>query len=78
MAITTLAMVATVLVGNLYERKDRPVPKWLKKLMMDHVARVLCMGRDGNISGENAAFMKFVHLLQFNRDLCSFYLKLLF
>ena len=43
MAITTMAMVATVVVGNLYERKDRPVPKWLKKLLLEHVAKILCM-----------------------------------
>lgn len=43
MAITTLAMVATVLVGNLYEMKDRPVPTWAKKILMVHVARLLCV-----------------------------------
>lgn len=77
MAITTLAMVATVLVGNLYERKDRPVPKWLKKLMMDHMARVLCMGKGGN-SRENAAFMKFVEVFLHFTDLCNFYPNLMF
>ncbi|ESN92595.1 hypothetical protein HELRODRAFT_131728, partial [Helobdella robusta] len=43
MAITTLAMVATVFVGNLYERKDRPVPKWVKTLLFGHMAKILCM-----------------------------------
>jgi len=43
MAITTLAMVATVIVGNIYEIKDRPVPQWARRLFMVHVARVLCM-----------------------------------
>ena len=43
MAITTLAMVATVFVSNLYEIKDRPVPKWAKKIFIVYVARLLCM-----------------------------------
>ena len=43
MAITTLAMVATVFVGNLYERKDKPVPDWAKTLLMKYVAKILCM-----------------------------------
>lgn len=33
MAITTLAMVATVLVLNLYEIHDRPVPSWIERLL---------------------------------------------
>jgi hypothetical protein len=43
MAITTLAMVATVVVGNLYDIKDRPVPPWAKRIFIVHVARLLCM-----------------------------------
>lgn len=38
-----------MVVGNLYERKDRPVPVWLKRLLLLHVARLLCMRRkDGS------------------------------
>lgn len=33
MAITTLAMLATVLVLNFYEIRDRPVPGWIHRLM---------------------------------------------
>lgn len=33
MAITTLAMLATVLVLNFYEIRDRPVPGWIDRLM---------------------------------------------
>lgn len=32
MAITTLAMLATVLVLNFYEIRDRPVPGWIDRL----------------------------------------------
>lgn len=43
MAITTLAMVATVFVGNLYEMSDRPVPPWAKRVLMAYIARLLCI-----------------------------------
>lgn len=43
MAITTLAMVATVFVGNLYEMNDRPVPPWARRVLMAHIARILCI-----------------------------------
>lgn len=33
MAISTLAMLATVLVLNFYEIRDRPVPGWIDRLM---------------------------------------------
>jgi len=45
MAITTLAMLATVLVGNLYETKDKPVPEWAKKVFFVYVDRLLCLCR---------------------------------
>ncbi len=43
MAITTLAMVATVFVLNLYGMKEKPVPGWAKKLFIVYLARILCM-----------------------------------
>jgi len=41
MATTTLAMVSTVFVGNLYETKDRPVPAWARTLLLHYAARLL-------------------------------------
>ena len=41
MAITTLAMVATVFVGNLYETNDRPVPAWVRTALLHYAARLL-------------------------------------
>ena len=41
MAITTLAMVSTVFVGNLYETKDRPVPAWARTAVLNYAARLL-------------------------------------
>ena len=43
MAITTLAMVATVFVLNLYGMKEKPVPMWARKIFVVYLARVLCM-----------------------------------
>ena len=43
MAITTLAMVATVFVLNLYGMKEKPVPPWAKTLFTVYLARFLCM-----------------------------------
>ncbi|ELU09565.1 hypothetical protein CAPTEDRAFT_181469 [Capitella teleta] len=43
MAITTLAMVATVFVLNLYSMKEKPVPPWAKRFFVDYLSRVLCM-----------------------------------
>lgn len=43
MAITTLAMVATVFVLNLYSMKEKPVPPWARKLLVVYLSRVLCM-----------------------------------
>lgn len=42
MTITTLAMVATAFVGNLYEIKDRPVPGWAQTALLYYAAR--CLG----------------------------------
>ncbi len=41
MAITTLSMVLTVFVLNLHEIKDRPVPLWVKKLVLIYLARMM-------------------------------------
>ena len=43
MAITTLSMVLTVFVLNLHHVNDRPVPRWLKKLILVYLARLMCM-----------------------------------
>ena len=43
MAITTLVMVATVFVLNLYNMKEKPVPLWVKRVFVTYVARILCM-----------------------------------
>ena len=43
MAITTLSMVLTVFVLNLHHVSDRPVPRWLKKLILVYLARLMCM-----------------------------------
>ena len=41
MAITGSAMVATVFVGNLYETRDRPVPRWAHVALLHYAARLL-------------------------------------
>ena len=43
LTITTLSMVLTVLVLNLYGIGDRPVPGWIKHLILIHLARLLGM-----------------------------------
>ena len=43
MAITTMAMVTTVFVLNLYSSHDKPVPRWVKRLLLDIMAPLLCM-----------------------------------
>ncbi len=43
MAITTLAMVATVFVLNLDQMKEKPMPGWAKVLFLNYVAKFLCM-----------------------------------
>ncbi|MFG1588320.1 hypothetical protein ACDT12_13725, partial [Staphylococcus aureus] len=42
-AITTMSMVLTVLVLNLYGVADRPVPMWMKKVFLVHLAKMLGM-----------------------------------
>jgi hypothetical protein len=43
MATTTLAMVATVFVLNLYNMKEKPVPPWAKRYFVEYLSRVMCM-----------------------------------
>ena len=43
MAITTMAMVTTVFVLNLYSSHEKPVPRWVKRLLLDILAPLLCM-----------------------------------
>ena len=43
MAITTMAMVTTVFVLNLYSMREKPVPPWAKKVFIVYTARILCM-----------------------------------
>ena len=43
MAITTMAMVATVFVLNLYGMKEKPLPKWAKTIFITYMAKFLCM-----------------------------------
>lgn len=43
MAITTLSMVLTVFVLNLHHISDRPLPNWVRKLVLIWMARLLCM-----------------------------------
>ncbi|KAK2175745.1 hypothetical protein NP493_711g03120 [Ridgeia piscesae] len=41
MAITTLSMVLTVFVLNLHHMGDRPVPPWVTRIVLVHVARAV-------------------------------------
>ena len=41
MAITTLSMVLTVFVLNLHHITDRPVPHWVKRLVLVYLARMM-------------------------------------
>ena len=43
MAITTMAMVTTVFVLNLYSMKEKPVPAWANKVFVVYLAPMLCM-----------------------------------
>ena len=43
MGITTLSMVLTVYVLNLYAVSDRPVPQWADKLVSVYLARLVGM-----------------------------------
>lgn len=55
MAITTLAMVATVFVLNLYQMKEKPMPKWCKIVFLEYAAKFLCMCSCGCPPAKQAA-----------------------
>ena len=42
MAITTLSMVLTVLVLNLHSISERPVPRWIRVLVLEYLAKLFC------------------------------------
>ena len=42
MAITTLSMVLTVLVLNLHSINDRPIPGWVRVIVLDYLAKLVC------------------------------------
>ena len=50
LAITTLSMVLTVLILNLHYTNDRPVPYWTRRIMLNYVARLLCMCREEDLT----------------------------
>lgn len=67
MAITTLAMVATVFVLNLYEIRDRPVPQWIDRLLNilhDHPKTRLAL-RSTHSSGTGPSNASLYHLMRF-------------
>lgn len=53
MAITTLSMVLTVMVLNLHSVSERPVPRWVKIVVLKHLARLFCLSpiKDEDIDG---------------------------
>ncbi len=53
MAITTLSMVLTVFVLNLHHITDRPVPHWVKRLVLVYLARMMgiCIKLDEDSDG---------------------------
>lgn len=46
MAITTLSMVLTVMVLNLHSISERPVPRWVRLIVLRHLARLFCIGTE--------------------------------
>ncbi len=44
MAITTLSMVLTVMVLNLHSVTERPVPYWVRIILLHHLSRIFCLG----------------------------------
>ena len=46
MAITTLSMVLTVLVLNLHAISDKPVPPWMRLIILKYLSRVFCICTD--------------------------------
>ena len=42
MCITTFSLLLTICVLNLHHINDRPVPRWINKLVLVYIARLLC------------------------------------
>ena len=63
MALTTLSMVLTVLVLNLHELSDRPVPRWAHLVFLHYLSRLFCQrsapsaapGRRASVSTDDRA-----------------------
>lgn len=59
MAITTLSLVLTVVVLNIYAVNDHPVPDWAKRFILTHLAKFLCMRHhDGTVTGRSTKSIK--------------------
>ncbi len=54
MAITTLSMVLTVLVLNLHSISERPVPRWLRIVIVHYLAKLFCRWDDQKRMSANA------------------------
>ena len=53
MAITTLSMVLTVLVLNLNAISERPVPYWVRVVILDYIGKLFCRCGTPSISARN-------------------------
>ena len=42
MVITTFSLLLTICVLNLHHITDRPVPRWIKRLVIVYIATLLC------------------------------------
>ena len=72
MAITTLSMVLTVFILNLHHISDRPVPTWIKKLVLIYFAKLVGMCEPGagqKQSRSDSYHTEHVHLLPSQRAL---------
>ncbi|KAI0230878.1 Neuronal acetylcholine receptor subunit non-alpha-3 [Lamellibrachia satsuma] len=52
MALTTLSMVLTVLVLNLHELSDRPVPRWAHLVFLQYLSRLFCQRQHKSAGAE--------------------------
>lgn len=55
MAITTLSMVLTVLVLNLHSISERPVPRWIRIVVLEYLAKLFCRCDDYSATSGSAA-----------------------
>ena len=54
MLMNTWSVMLTVLILNLHHRnEERPVPKWVRTLVFDGLARILCMYTRDHIRNDN-------------------------